>query len=332
MGKREQNSIDKHNKISEVFKKHNCELFSTKYSGERKKMKFRCSCGRVSYISLRTFLYSYKCRYCTKQKIGDQFRLSHSDVSDFFKQNGCVLLSDVYNTCHDLLVFKCSCGRIGKKSFVLFKISPKCKKCISEESTKRQTFSYEYVSNFFEDNGCKLLSEIYKNSWTPVKYVCKCGNISSVAFCDFIRGNRCRGCYIEKISGSGNPFWQPDRDKLKENKKFRFMIRNILASCLRTIGVRKNNKTEKLLGYTYLDLKNHIQNFTTWKDLSDKKWHVDHIFPIKAFLDNNIKDIKLINGLDNLRPLLGIENLKKNDKYDKKEFAEWLKNRHNITI
>jgi hypothetical protein len=35
--------------------------------------------------------------------------------------------------------------------------------------------------------------------------------------------------------------------------------------------------------------------------------HVDHIFPIQAFLDHGILDLKTINALDNLRPMLGPE-------------------------
>jgi len=38
-----------------------------------------------------------------------------------------------------------------------------------------------------------------------------------------------------------------------------------------------------------------------------------------------ISDLKIINGLDNLRPLDANENLCKNAKYDKDEFYTWLK-------
>ena len=50
-----------------------------------------------------------------------------------------------------------------------------------------------------------------------------------------------------------------------------------------------------------------------------------NIFPIQAFLDHGILDLKIINKLSNLRPMLGPENLQKADKYDEKEFTEWLR-------
>jgi hypothetical protein len=54
------------------------------------------------------------------------------------------------------------------------------------------------------------------------------------------------------------------------------------------------------------------------------EWHIDHIFPIKAFIDHGITDLSIINDLDNLRPLSKKENLSKNAKYDKDKFMKWL--------
>lgn len=48
------------------------------------------------------------------------------------------------------------------------------------------------------------------------------------------------------------------------------------------------------------------------------------ICPIQAFLDHSIMDLKIINALDNLRPLAGFENLSKADKYDAEEFKKWI--------
>jgi len=48
-------------------------------------------------------------------------------------------------------------------------------------------------------------------------------------------------------------------------------------------------------------------------------------FPIQAFLDHGILDLSLINRFDNLRPIIGPENLSKADKYDETDFKQWLK-------
>lgn len=53
----------------------------------------------------------------------------------------------------------------------------------------------------------------------------------------------------------------------------------------------------------YKQLQEHIKNHPNYENLKDVKWHIDHIFPITAFAKYNIRDISLINYLENLRPL-----------------------------
>jgi len=87
----------------------------------------------------------------------------------------------------------------------------------------------------------------------------------------------------------------------------------------------KNKKTARLIGYDYKQLQEHITSHPNWEKVKDEDWHVDHIFPIKAFLDHGISDLKIINALDNLRPVAAQVNLCKNAKYDKVAFSEYLK-------
>lgn len=58
---------------------------------------------------------------------------------------------------------------------------------------------YEDVKQIFEENGCVLLSVEYKNSKTPLDYVCDCGNTSKITITDFKNGVRCKKCAIGKI-------------------------------------------------------------------------------------------------------------------------------------
>lgn len=56
-------------------------------------------------------------------------------------------------------------------------------------------------------------------------------------------------------------------------------------------------------------------------------WHIDHIFPLKAFVDYGILDPALANCLENLQPMLGKENISKSAKYDKFSFENWLESK-----
>jgi hypothetical protein len=94
---------------------------------------------------------------------------------------------------------------------------------------------------------------------------------------------------------------------------------------LNVTGRVKNKRSAEMLGYDYKQLQEHIIGHQSWPTLKDKAWHVDHIFPIKAFIDYGISDLKVINALDNLRPLGAIENMCKNASYDKNEFERYLR-------
>ena len=54
--------------------------------------------------------------------------------------------------------------------------------------------TYEFVKNYFEEQGCELLEEEYKNCKTKMRYRCVCGNISKIVFDSFKRGKRCMKC------------------------------------------------------------------------------------------------------------------------------------------
>lgn len=93
---------------------------------------------------------------------------------------------------------------------------------------------------------------------------------------------------------------------------------------LQNIGKKKKAKTFQMLGYTGKELKKHIESHPNWVVVKNKKWSLDHIFPIKAFVENGILDLRLINSLDNLQPMLLSENRVKSCSYSKKEFLKWL--------
>ena len=75
-------------------------------------------------------------------------------------------------------------------------------------------------------------------------------------------------------------------------------------------------KYESLLGYSYSDLKIHIErqfvDGMTWENRSD--WHIDHIVPISHYTKQGITDPAIINRLSNLQPLWAKDNRSKGAK------------------
>jgi hypothetical protein len=109
--------------------------------------------------------------------------------------------------------------------------------------------------------------------------------------------------------------WQeanPDKTKemkLKASKKQRennphiIAWRGILRSTLKRMSKKKEDKTINLLGYSPLELKQHIEALFTegmsWDNHGE--WHIDHIIEVCTFKKETPPSI--VNALSNLRPL-----------------------------
>lgn len=98
--------------------------------------------------------------------------------------------------------------------------------------------------------------------------------------------------------------------------KIKKIHRYILKSFMKRMKMgSKKDTTSKLLGYSYSDLKKHIESLfldgMSWDNHGE--WHIDHIRPISSFdIDT---DPSVVNALENLQPLWALENLKKSNKY-----------------
>lgn len=110
--------------------------------------------------------------------------------------------------------------------------------------------------------------------------------------------------------------------KERSNPKVRLekAIKAGIQSSIRN-GTKAGRRTTDLLGYTYEELKSHLERqFTkgmSWDNYGGYYgWHVDHIIPLVSFDyqtpdDPSFKDCW---ALTNLRPLWGRENRAKKDK------------------
>lgn len=108
--------------------------------------------------------------------------------------------------------------------------------------------------------------------------------------------------------------------RYKNDIKFK-LSGNISRSIRRTLKIYKKSKHwEELLGYTIVELKNHLQKTMpkgyTWNDFLQGKLHIDHKIPISVFNFTKPEhpDFKRCWALKNLRLLPDKENLVKHNK------------------
>jgi hypothetical protein len=104
----------------------------------------------------------------------------------------------------------------------------------------------------------------------------------------------------------------------------------LLSACYQYSGGKKKDRTHVLLGYSSQELLQHIISHPNWELVKDTKWHIDHILPISAFAEHGITDLKIINALDNLQPILASDNILKSNKYNKEEFDKYIARKTNV--
>lgn len=128
---------------------------------------------------------------------------------------------------------------------------------------------------------------------------------------------------LDKLKNYAKDHFQKNKKRINERQKekratdptFRIAcnLRSRLSIALN--GRAKSNKTEKLIGCTYEQLKNYLENQfdnkMTWENYGE--WHVDHIIPCAFFNLADPIEQEICFHYINLRPMWGPENIAKND-------------------
>jgi hypothetical protein len=261
------------------------------------------------------------------------------EVKKYFKEHNCKLLETQYINNKNIMSYICSCGSDDKITFTSFKQGHRCKKCWYQKIANKRKLDYDLVKKTFEKFDCVLLNKEYINSGTPLNYICSCGNESSIRFDDFKRGQKCKLCANKRISGENHYLWVKNRKLKKNYDYFRKKCYSLSRITKEKLNIKTTKRTQELLGYSYQDLLEYITNHENYSKVieiiktNNDKLSIDHIFPIKAFIDYNLIHmdyVKIINSLENLQPMSLKENEQKGDFYVKKDFENWLTSKNII--
>lgn len=306
--------------IAKQFANRGCELLG-KYKNKSIPVAFRCKCGRESTITYSSFRRGSYCMDC-----GGKRKHTTEEIRQLAESRGGELLSE-YTGAHSKITIRCKCGEIYTTVWSNFREGRECKKCGMKKMTESLSLDIITVATKFAEAGCKLLSDTYKSNAHLLRYICSCGRESKITYGNFQQGQRCKACGLASRSGENHPGWVADRNLLKLRAIIRSRCHAQLRCILKKKGLKKQQKSAILLGYTQQQLLARLTSHPNWLVVKDGVWHIDHIFPIKAFLEHGIHDLAIINCLENLRPLAGPDNLKKSAKYNKTEFEKWLESK-----
>lgn len=137
----------------------------------------------------------------------------------------------------------------------------------------------------------------------------------------------------EVVNERERNYWRNNKEQcIKRNVKYRNerlkrdplfaakeKLRRAVRSSFERIKQSKPTNTEKLLGCSWEEAKNHIESLwaegMSWENhgTGDDKWQIDHIRPVASFAEHELDQMNLIS---NLQPLWMKDNLLKKDKYE----------------
>lgn len=152
------------------------------------------------------------------------------NIKEQFEKNGYELIGTYKRGDSPCL---CLCKHCGIKNEIclhsLKRAKIKCKNCNKIE-----------VKNYFESQGCKLISEPDRQK--KMDYICSCGTPHSIRWHNFKNGTRCRNCLFEKSSKNNfrkkvvkekikNYFNEQGCKLIEEEYKGQYHYLNFVCSC-----------------------------------------------------------------------------------------------------
>lgn len=165
----------------------------SKYENVRTLMTVKTDKGRVKTTSLNRFKNGFrdgnKDREHTQAYVKEQLKLKGFSLAE----------GEVYVNNRTPFRFICSCGNISEATFQNLNREDR-KGCSECSNSGKPKVDWSLLEHKFEKAGCTLLlkEENYVNNYTPIPYICYCGNQAQTSWKNFNKGTRCHDCGVAK--------------------------------------------------------------------------------------------------------------------------------------
>jgi hypothetical protein len=133
---------------------------------------------------------------------------------------------------------------------------------------------------------------------------------------------------IDPQTGKENSYGAVKQKRRRTNplKRLADGVRTSIGQAFNDKGYSKDTKTEAVLGCSFGELKDHLEDQfkpgMTWENMGSE-WHIDHNLPLNAA--KSIEEVICLCHFTNLVPLWKQENMSKGSKCDPEEVREYLK-------
>lgn len=179
-----------YNIVRELFKENGYELLEDHYANATAKMKVRCDKGHEVEMCWSGFRRGNRCKKCAAKNHSENRRLDHDFVKQYFASFGYTLL-DTYENAMKNMKFICDHGHEGKMCWSNFRRGKRCLTCARQKEGERHRLKIDFVKQYFQDHGCKLLENEYKGCLDKMRYICVCGREAITTWSHFKSGHRC---------------------------------------------------------------------------------------------------------------------------------------------
>ena len=157
----------------------------------------KCPKGHISKMKWDNFKQGKGCKYCANNT-----KFTYEEVKEYIENFGYKLLSKEYESGKEKVLVKCPNPNHEpyEVRFSAFKNqNQRCEKCSREIASEKRKHSYNFVKEFIEFYGYKLLSNEYKGSLDKLDLMCPNGHKFKMSFEKFYNaGHRCVKCSESK--------------------------------------------------------------------------------------------------------------------------------------
>ena len=179
----------KYEDVKNYIESFGYKLISKEYIGHSHKMDIQCPLGHQYKASNTAFKNGNRCPIC--QKISR--RVPDNEIKDLVVNSGYFLKTIIRKNSRTYIDVICDKGHRYTTDLSCFKSGKRCRDC---SGSKKNT--YEYVYNYFLNEGYLLLSNKYNHNKEKLNVECPNGHNFEIKFNHFSTGTRCPYCKESK--------------------------------------------------------------------------------------------------------------------------------------
>ncbi len=183
-----------YNQVKEYINIFGYQLVSKEYKNANTKMEMVCPVGHSFEMTYSHFQNRQRrCPECFGNK-----KLSYGKIKIYIEGFGYKLVSKEYKNVKTKLKMICPEGHNFEMKYNNFQQGQRCPTCFGAKK-----ISFDYVKEYIEGFGYKLVSKEYKNAHIKLKLICTKNHYTQITYGNFQQGKRCSECAKYLVTSKG---------------------------------------------------------------------------------------------------------------------------------